>query len=1095
MNVTYRTLLIAGVLLLTQGRAASEDIELFVNHEANAEPPSVLFVIDNGANFSASAATGTCVLGGATNTLQGTAGGIEQCALHQVIAALPAGSVKIGVMVYNDPNVVPFDAPHCRGNVPNTPGGCLVYPMELMDDEHKAEILGWIRSWRAETGSVPGQIKGNTKRTGSSMQEAFAYYEGRTGLSGYNYADDAPDPSCNRYIIYIGNSSQSSGSPGDQIGNFGPRNALNGTNATSGMNASPVATATQQVTIGRTITTTCGTVNLGAGPHENNGYYADEWARYLEETHDITTYSIGVLNPQYCQASYAGTLTSMASVGGGRYFPTTNFDELVIALQTALSEMLSVNSVFASVSLPVSVHAQGTYLNQVYVGMFRPNENVRPRWHGNLKQYRLGLVNGALRLLDAQDPGQPAISSADTGFLSACARSYWTPSTVDNYWQTYNDVIPPYDTVVPEFCSGYPAVSNTPDGNLVEKGGQGYTLRGSRTATSISRNLMTCNASCSADLVAFNDANTAITATRLGDAAMTAADRTALIDWARGLNNAGDELDPAGEPYVASTAMRPSVHGDVLHSRPVAINYASPEDNPPKVVVFYGGNDGVLRAVNGNRSEDIIAAPEDVPAGHEMWSFLPPEFYPHIKQLRDNSQELFFHGEDPSTKGTRLEKPYGFDGPLTAYRSSDHADTWIFAGMRRGGRMVYAFDVSDITTDTTSPTLKWRIGCPNLYDDTGCTSSDIADIGQTWSSPMVLKTAGHFDVVSVGGVDTNVPQPMLIMGGGYDECEDADPDTCTSSTKGNRIFVLDADSGDVIASLATDRAVVGDVFVISNPSTGLAQWAYAADLGGNIYRISGVNANTPFNATAPANWTITKIAALGCSDGGTCTDNRKFLFAPDVIVEPAPNSGTHILLIGSGDREKPVLEYSHAYATDNYFFMIKDVPAASNWLTTDMGDCSGAICLDALFRIERNADNPTDEDLADTKGWYLEMDEHEQVVTSAITVFGSVTFSTHIPYVPGGDTCSSDLGVANVYNVRYLNAAPSRPGALNRYEEIAGGGLPPSPVAGQVRLDTGEIVPFIIGADPDSPLEGGLPVPPSLATSPKSITYWYIEKR
>ena len=43
------------------------------------------------------------------------------------------------------------------------------------------------------------------------------------------------------------------------------------------------------------------------------------------------------------------------------------------------------------------------------------------------------------------------------------------------------------------------------------------------------------------------------------------------------------------------------------------------------------------------------------------------------------------------------------------------------------------------------------------------------------------------------------------------------------------------------------------------------------------------------------------IAALGCNSTATCTANRKFMFAPDVVVEPAPNSGTHILLIGSGD--------------------------------------------------------------------------------------------------------------------------------------------------------------------------------------------------
>ena len=126
--------------------------------------------------------------------------------------------------------------------------------------------------------------------------------------------------------------------------------------------------------------------------------------------------------------------------------------------------------------------------------------------------------------------------------------------------------------------------------------------------------------------------------------------------------------------------------------------------------------------------------------------------------------------------------------------------------MRRGGRMVYAFDVSDITTDPNSPSLKWRLGCPNLDDDVGCTSLGIAEIGQTWSSPSVLKALGYYDVVTtvdpVTGVsvNTNVPKPMLIMGGGYDSCEDADPNTCTSTDKGNRIYVLDADTGSILRS-------------------------------------------------------------------------------------------------------------------------------------------------------------------------------------------------------------------------------------------------------------------------------------------------------
>jgi type IV pilus assembly protein PilY1 len=119
---------------------------------------------------------------------------------------------------------------------------------------------------------------------------------------------------------------------------------------------------------------------------------------------------------------------------------------------------------------------------------------------------------------------------------------------------------------------------------------------------------------------------------------------------------------------------------------------------------------------------------------------------------------------------------------------------------------------------------------------------------------------------------------------------------------------------------------------------------------------------------------------------------------------------------------------------------------------------------------------------------------HEQVVTAPITVFGTLTFSTHTPTVPDPDSCESNLGTARVYNIGYLNAN-IRNGTYNRYEEISGGGLPPSPVAGLVLLDgASQPIPFVIGADPDSPLQSREPTPPSTGTQPKSLTYWYIQR-
>jgi type IV pilus assembly protein PilY1 len=213
------------------------------------------------------------------------------------------------------------------------------------------------------------------------------------------------------------------------------------------------------------------------------------------------------------------------------------------------------------------------------------------------------------------------------------------------------------------------------------------------------------------------------------------------------------------------------------------------------------------------------------------------------------------------------------------------------------------------------------------------------------------------------------------------------------------------------------------------------------------------------------------------------------MFAPDVLLD----NGSYVLLLGSGDREKP-REYHNQ--VENYFFMLRDRPTDSTWLSAEAGACGSAVlCLDSLVPIMTSA-NPSQAALAAKKGWYLGLRGNEQVVTSAITIFGTVTFSTHEPRQPQPGVCSSDLGIARVYNVNYANAA-SENGTTDRSEELPPSiGLPPSPVGGVVTLDNGETVPFCIGCRPESPLEGEQPlVPPSSVPSqPKSRVYWYIQR-
>lgn len=1063
--------LLAAVVLGFPLSAMADDIELFAGISSVGDAPNVMFVLDNAANFSANVTEMRCSItsggivstdgtGTAPTSLDGTAGAVEQCALYSAIQALAANStarINIGVMGFNATNMKQFNptANNFTADCTGGTGGCLLMPLTPFTPENKTRILAWIRNWTV-SGNNDYNIKGSNSANGAVMQETWAYFFGKTGVSGRPYSSIQPTSGCaNKYAIFIGNAYRNNASPGDQTNEANsPLRPLNGTSLDANKRANPPATDAQRAVITGTFATSCGTSTLQTD--EGRGIYALNWARYMK-AQGVTTYSIGVLGPT-CNAEYAAHLTRLGAsdVGGGKYFPTTNFAQLKAAIETALSEIQSVNTAFASVSLPVSVNTQGTYLNQVYIGMFRPAENFLPRWAGNLKQYRLGYHNGVLKLLDAQGTGEPAISASGTGFIAECARSYWTPVNGDEYWQTF--------TTKNCLASTNPASSNTPDGNIVEKGAHGFMLRGSSAATSISRNVTTCDASCSGTLAAFSTDNAAVTKDALGNAGMSDAERANLINWARGLNNANDET------FVAATAMRPSVHGDIVHSRPVAINFGT--DAAPRVVVFYGGNDGALRAINGNRDGGSDIGP--AAPGNEIWSFIAPEFYPNIRRLRENTTPITYRG---TSVVSAQPKPYGFDGPISAHKHG--GDAWVYATMRRGGRALYAFNFS--IADPGNPRLRWKLDA---------SSPGMGGLGQTWSSPKIIKAAGYRS----GGAGTE--KPILIMGGGYDDCEDHDVvsggtarnHNCTDSSKGRTIYVLDAEDGTLLKALPTVRGVVGDITIVTD-STGLARYGYAADLGGNVYRIN-------IGSAAPNDWNITRIASLGCDTAAaTCTANRKFMFAPDVVEE----GGMYYLMIGSGDREKPLNAYTASGGVANYFFMLKDKPNEPAWLADEAtasrcGTGYPMLCLATLTPIT-DSSTPSESSLASSKGWYLGLRSSEQVVTSAITIFGVTTFSTHIPAVPLAGACTSNLGTASVYNIRYLNAASAN-GTSNRYETIAGGGLPPSPVAGKVTLDDGRTVPFVIGAKPNSSLEGGEPPTPptSSVAQPRSRVYWYVQQ-
>ncbi|MDO8298339.1 pilus assembly protein [Lacisediminimonas sp.] len=1021
--------LAASLLFAFHLTVGAEDIDLFlgVTPSAATEVPNVLIIVDNTANWNSAFAT-------------------EMAALANTLNGLTADKFRVGIM---------FAAETGGGNN-NVDGGYVRAAMRLMDAANKAKYKALVESFDKIND------KGNGGSASLVMAEAYRYLSGGAPYAGNgknktDYTGNVTGTSADKAVYALASNALSTRTATTYNSPIASGCAKNYiiyiSNGASSDNNSVITQANSMLTAAGGSTT-----QLSISPTGSQSNPIDEWARFLKSSSlNAATYTVDVDPASTGQGpGWTAVLKSMANVSGGRYVPVASSAgsaTLAEKLTNIFTEIQSVNSVFASVSLPISVNTQGTYLNQVYIGMFRPDASNFPRWPGNLKQYKMGFVDNVLKMVDANDSS--AINSL-TGFLTECARSFWTPSATDSYWafQPQGVCIPPSGAASDEYRN-----SNTPDGNIVEKGGQAYMTRSTTTRT-----VKTCSstfASCTS-MLDFSSAN--VSTSNLGAASDT--ERDTLIRWVKGLDTADEDIDG-----VTTLEMRPSVHGDVVHSRPVAINYGT--DAVPSIVVYYGGNDGLLRAVNGNRSNSITSSGNTYVAGQELWTFAPPEAFPVFKRIYDNNTQIL----NPDMP-TGLPKPYGVDGAITAYQGSS-SSAWLYATMRRGGRALYAFDVST----PGAPALKWKRGCPSNFpatgtvSDTGC-STGFAGMGQTWSSPKIVKSSGY----SSGNA------PMLVMGGGYDTCEDGDPQTCTSggyATKGNMIYVIDADSGALLNTLATTRSVVGDIAIVPDATTGLAKYAYAADLGGNVYRVD-------IGSSAPAAWTITKIASLGCDSlATTCTNNRKFMFAPDVLYE----NGVYTLLLGSGDREKPLSNYTAAYGVANHFFMLRDDPTSASWLTSESGNCSAnpVMCKGSLLQISASS-TPTVAEVEAKKGWYLDLAAGEKVVTSSITLFGSVTFSTHQPAVAAAATCSANLGTSLVYNISYANAAAAV--GTTRYQRIVGDGLPPSPVAGMVTLDDGRTVPFVIGASPNSPLEAsiGAPSPASTVAQPKSRVYWYVQQ-
>ena len=1066
-----RRLLAAALISAAGAPAFAEDIDIFTGKPLPGNEPNVLIILDNSSNWNSTFGTAAQFAAAGCPITPLTKFGAEMCVLKQVIAQFTA-NVRIGLMMFAESgenggyvryairDVGPDNATSkanqdaflamltnfkdggsgTDNSGSNQPYGKVMFEAfkyfgggtgAQKDSTHfgPTAFAGWTsdsggavgakrRDWPGnETDCPPGGVAKcqpvATAATGSRSAHVYGADDATAAFSGKdskNYISPIKTACPKSFIIFISNGNPSTG--GDAGG------------------AASATTLLQNVG-GNTAQITSG----GAAVHASS---MDEWARFLNNTdvdpaHDddqkIITYTIAVYQPtgykllegpskdkivatkadcgltpcapvaSNTDAQMIALMSSAAINGGGIYFDGSDISQMKAAFSRMLNEVQAKNSVFVSASLPVSVNTQGTFLNQVYMGMFRPEATGNPRWLGNLKQYKIIQDPTTLALSLADSKNQVAINPL-TGFVSPVAESFWT-STSD-FW--VNDP------------SGTPkSKSDLPDGEIVEKGGAGEQIRLTYGTSQDTRRVYTCPdggcASGSALGFVFNNTNVAGAAAETSFGAASAAELTLLVNWIRGEDNKnGAPCNPATSGCTWTSAekgpgwdrtVRPSVHGDVLHSRPVVLNYSTVGP-----FIFYGANDGTLRGTKGGR----LAAD-----GKESWAFVAPEFYGKFKRLRNNSPVLKFPGTDTSITPTPQPKDYFFDGAIGSYQELTPAGVTtkalIFVTARRGGRLIYAFDV----TDPTTPKFLWK----KTPTDTG-----MSQLGQSWSEPKAFKVKAISD-------------PVVMFGAGYDP--EFDKTTPGTPTMGQGVFVLNAVTGAVVKFFSTSEnagsiksPIPSDIAVIDHDFDTFADRAYVGDLNGNVWRMDIDDAD-------PANWKMYQFATLG--------DTRRFFFRPDVVISKAYD----LVLVGSGDREKPLVTDSA-----DRFYMLKDDKTGKSG--------AGLTILTEAMLVSGGTD------VSSAKGWYLDMRKGEKVINAPLSIGGVTYFSTNRP-TPDPTSCQPNLGEARAYAVDFLTgtAGTDRNGDGSKGTEdlstvLKSGGLPPSPVGGVVQLDDGKLVDFIIGS-------------------------------
>jgi type IV pilus assembly protein PilY1 len=610
---------------------------------------------------------------------------------------------------------------------------------------------------------------------------------------------------------------------------------------------------------------------------------------------------------------------------------------------------------------------------------------------------------------------------------------------------------------------------------------------------------------------AFNAAH----APNLDTAELAGLQAPALVGGSDTLNNRINFLLGDNSNEGTTFRARTSILGAILHAEPVYVagatgNYRDSWPTfgtytPPEAVtgaqtfaafvsaqstragmVYVGANDGMLHAFNAPVPQCLPPAtidtsgnctaytfPSGANEGQEAWAFVPRAVYANLGNLTNKSNFQFL----PTVDATPVSRDVFFS-------SDKNWHTILAGGVGLGGRGVYGLDITDPSAFSESKVL-WEFDADmtpdstctavqgNVVDTTiGCRGTDL---GFTVAQPNVGRLSnGHWVVLVPNGYfpDCGTPDFPTATNASCSAIADQAPKDSAGNPY-SALFVLDAQTGKVIAELKTPSITGVTSFGLSKPVMGdynsdqVDDVAFAGDVQGNLWRFD-------MSDPDPTKWAVT-LVYKGLSASGH-QGVQPITTMPRLF--PDPTTNRFMVLFGTG---KYLGVGDNSDSTVQSIIAVRDV-AGTTYSQTDLTQQylhetvvpTGEPNAGASLRcITGSSDNNCTTDIntvsSSAGGWFVNLttttsdgtrnNAGERVVVNPSAIFTSntVIFETLITGSLNSDACNpttqgailalnaitggsggvSSLGGRQIVGGRILNARTS--GSLPAVSALGGG--------------------------------------------------------